>query len=429
MKIFNSIKGAVLCFLAFSMAFAFTACEDEPDKYEIAKCYPTIHYIRKSDVASKDSLLTGAYMGQSIAIVGENLRSITQLFFNDQEAILNTSYMTDNVIIVNVPNTLSDNPTNKIYMVTSGKDTLDYDFMTLVPAPNVASISNEWAKAGEEVTIYGDFLLDYPSSPLKVTMPGNVEISEFTNISKTAVSFIVPQGTEPGYINVETMYGKGRSKFYFRDDRCMLFDWDGTHGKALATGCGWRDGSKVIQSSYPGIEPLDGRFVVFAGHQKAEIGGTWDEDGFCFNYWPDPANGFPELSSIADFTDVANLCLKFEINVPQGWASSALQIIFSGNSQVTNATGNNNYYSDPSVPRAVWAPWHSADGGVYTTKGWQTVTIPLSDFCKSYDGSNIGANISNFTGLTFFVWNGPYEGQECDPVIAIDNIRISPIGK
>ena len=38
-------------------------------------------------------------------------------------------------------------------MVTKAKDTIDYDFKVLVPAPTVNSISCEFAKPGSEVTL------------------------------------------------------------------------------------------------------------------------------------------------------------------------------------------------------------------------------------------------------------------------------------
>ena len=28
---------------------------------------------------------------------------------------------------------------------------------------------------------------------------------------------------QKGFVTVESMYGKGKSKFYFRDDRCILY--------------------------------------------------------------------------------------------------------------------------------------------------------------------------------------------------------------
>ena len=94
------VINSLLLLSALAAPVAFTACEDEPDKYEISDGTPTIHYIRPANVASADSLLTGAYMDNSICIVGENLRSITRMFFNDQEAQLIPSLITDNTMIV-----------------------------------------------------------------------------------------------------------------------------------------------------------------------------------------------------------------------------------------------------------------------------------------------------------------------------------------
>ena len=66
--------------LAISMAgYALTSCEDEPDAFRLADGVPVIRYIRPVDVASSDSLMTGAYMDNQICLVGENLRSIYEL--------------------------------------------------------------------------------------------------------------------------------------------------------------------------------------------------------------------------------------------------------------------------------------------------------------------------------------------------------------
>lgn len=63
----------------------FTSCEDEPDKYEIAEGLPTVRYVRLTDSEVADSLITGAYMSNTICLVGENLRSVYKLYFNDQD--------------------------------------------------------------------------------------------------------------------------------------------------------------------------------------------------------------------------------------------------------------------------------------------------------------------------------------------------------
>lgn len=96
--------------------------------------------------------------------------------------------ITDHTLIVDVPKTLTDNPTNKIYMYNKDGECTEYNFKTLVPEPVVTSLSNEFAKDGETVTLKGDYLLDYENAHLKITFPGNVDVTDFKSISKNAVT-------------------------------------------------------------------------------------------------------------------------------------------------------------------------------------------------------------------------------------------------
>jgi hypothetical protein len=425
MKLTKTILGSALVgTIALLSGITFQSCSDQPDKYEIASGKPSIYYVRLSKVSAKDSLITGAYMGTNITFVGENLRSITKMYFNDQEAILNSSFITDNTLLVDVPNTLTNNPTDKIYMVNNRNDTTTYDFKVLIPKPVVSSLSNEFAADGETVTLNGDYLLNYDTDPLQITMAGNVPVTDFISYSKSAVTFKVPAGSQKGYVYVTTKYGKTKSSFYFRDDRYMLFDWDGTHGNALASGHGWRNG--VIGKSP--VTPVDGNYLIFKGAMTGKIGATWDEDNFSFDYWPDPDNGYPELNTLFDASDLSKLELKFEVNVPVAWNAASLQIIFTGNSDVTYSKASNSYISSNTLPRALWTPWYGTKSG-YTTTGWTTISIPLSEFKYDNGGKALTAGITSdqTTGLTFFVWKGGYVGTDCTPTICIDNIRIAPI--
>ena len=54
-------------------------------------------------------------------------------------------------------------------------------------------------------------------------MPGNVAVTQITNITKTALSFIIPNNVPDGYITVKSIYGSGRSKFQYKDQRNILF--------------------------------------------------------------------------------------------------------------------------------------------------------------------------------------------------------------
>ena len=194
MKTNNIFKGLCLA-LAACASLAVTSCKDEPDAYEIQGGKPTINFIRPVSVEAKDSIITAASMRSTVCVVGENLRSVTALFFNDQPAVLNTSYMTDHTLIVTVPNEIPDLVTDKIYFVTQSKDTVKYDFHVIIPAPVVSSMSNEWAAAGEEVTIVGDYFLDYEEFPLTVNFGDYVlPRSAITSITKNRITFVMPEG-------------------------------------------------------------------------------------------------------------------------------------------------------------------------------------------------------------------------------------------
>lgn len=121
--------------------------------------------------------------------------------------------------------------------------------------------------------------------------------------------------------------------------------------------------------------------------------------------------------------------MKFEICIPASnpWQASAMQIIFSGNDNVTFDTATNAYLSDTALPRALYIPWKST--GSFDTAEWVTASVPLNTFTYTHEGSSAGTGLKPdmLTGLAFFVWNGGVEGTDCSPVIAIDNIRVVPV--
>ena len=192
MKLQNKIPFSLFCLIALVASFSMASCEDEPDKYEVADGLPTVRYIRSPYAVSADSLITEASTGTTICLVGENLRSIYELYFNDVQAILNSIYMTDNTVIVDVPQSIPTEVSNKMYMVTRNGETVEYDFSVTVPAPTLTTMSCEYAPAGSEVTITGNYFVDDPNVPLSVVFPGDIEVTEFTNISQSSISFIMP---------------------------------------------------------------------------------------------------------------------------------------------------------------------------------------------------------------------------------------------
>lgn len=440
MKFINKIWAA----LAISAGFLAVSCEDQPDAFVATEGLPQVDYVRYAD---KDIAITQAFMEESVCLVGENLRSINQLWFNDQEAILNTSYMTDNTLVVGVPKTKATVQTDKIYMITAAQDTVTYDFKVLAPAPVVKSMSNEYAAVGEEVTITGQYFI----SPITVEMQGAVVEESAMKLTETSVTFAIPEGAQPGVIKVITASGTTASPFQYRDPRGLITDFDGPvvtvnsvdHCSSSTAGIipqGWN--IKVTYSSEGGV---DGQYVQL-GPVDLTADGAWNEElklpFWCGNWNGDPMGitsgaGVP-ICNIIDFTNFANMCIKFELCIPKenSWKAGAMQIVFVSAARCANDTWQNNTYIHTSATdggldlcRALYRPWE-ATGEFHTDGKWITVTIPFSDFIYNADGTLGKVPLSgpeDFASLIIWPWSGGVNGADCTPIFRYDNIRAVPV--
>jgi hypothetical protein len=445
---YNKIFSSLLLASAVAFSFSLQSCKDQPDEFELTGGTPTIDYIRPAKASAKDSLLVQAYPQATICLVGSNLTSIKEMYFNDKKAILNTSFITDHTLIVQVPSDIPDLVTDKIYMTTNDGSKLTYDFHVVIPAPTVASMSCEYAVPGSIATIYGSYFVDDPNVPLTVTFPdGQVATIKDINSSRSAITIEVPNCTTEGQITVKSIYGTTNSAFRYLDSRGMLFDFDTPN---IATNVvlgnhGWH--AQKIETDDTAIS---GNFLRLGDPSVTlDADGAWNDGNFSFEYWPgnwqDPENYQGDgvrLTDLADFSDYSNMSYKFEMLVPKDnpWSSGAMQIIVGGVEKITNgaagvkdidgktlAGANNTYFHNDELPRGIYRPWE-ATGSFDTADEWITVTIPISEFKYGFSGAAATGTLTadDFTSLTIFVVSGGIKGTECNPVIKIDNIRAVP---
>lgn len=426
-KIYSYIGAAALAILAVS-------CEDQPDAFKLADGVPVLHYIRPVDVNSADSLLTEAYMESQLCFVGDNLRSIREVWFNDQQAVLNTSFMTDHTLILSVPKNIPGLVSDKIFMITPSRDTVTADFHVLVPGPTISSMSCEYALAGSEAVIYGDYFVDDPNVPLTLTIGGVSVPKKDIKITKNALTFVVPEAPE-GPVKVGTIYGEVESVFHYKDSRGLITDFDGTTDVVPQ---GWN-----IAASYSSEGGISGDYVVLGPADLDEEGG-WQEalklPFWCGNWEGDPMGitsgaGIP-ICNFIDFSDFKNMAFKFELNIPASnpWSSGSMQIVFTSAARCANDSWQNNTYIHTSAKggldlcRALYTPW--AETGSFDTGGeWITVTIPFSDFKYNADGTEGLVPLQgpeDFASLIVWPWNGGVKGTECTPVFKYDNLRAVP---
>lgn len=487
-KINQYTKG--LLFTALAVAgLTLSSCKDQPDAYEVADGVPSVYYIRNlstevqnyndaSDVHyTNGELVEKASPQSTLCLVGDNLRSVYELYFNDCKAVLNTSYITDNTLIVDVPKSVPKEVTNKIYMVTRDGAVVEHPFSVVIPAPNISEMSCEYAAIGDRVTFLGDYFVNYEDFPLEVYFTdaaGNLIPAEINSIADdyTSVEVTIPEGAAEGPITMTSIYGTASSAFHYLDSRGIMFDFDGGTGLYFDGekfgNTGWH--ARTV-SNEGGIR---GNYMQLGdGNATMSEDGGWDDSNFSFEYWcgdwvKEGTLGFTErlsvpLYKIVDVSKPEKMILKFEMCIPAGnaWKAGAMQIIFAPTEYVSNSDGsyvgtdadgnpayganniffrgpsqddwnNNEYFKEKeSLSRALYRPWTTT--GSYDTGGqWQTVTIPIaSSFIYDFDGSGLTFNLKEryFASLTIFVIGGGVNGTECQPVIKIDNIRVIPNNK
>jgi len=427
------MKSIIKYFVAALCVAGLFSCDraDYPDRFRQADGKPTVHFVRPAD---QDVAITSASLEQILCIVGENLKSVHDIYFNDQPAILNTSYMTDNTLVVAVPKNLPVVTTDKMYLITKDSTVVDYDFKVLPPSPVIRSMSNEWAAPGTVATIYGDYFIE----PVEVEFP-NGKVTDFKKISKTELQFVIPTTAVEGKIKVTTASGVSSSSFHYRDTRGLITNFDGATDVVPQ---GWN-----IKVTYKTEGGVDGQYVEL-GPSTLDENGAWNED-LKLPFWCGSWNGDPmsitsgagvPICNFIDMTGFSNMSFKFELCIPKEnpWKSGAMQIVFASAQRCANDSWQNNTYikgkgettegQGGTLCRGLYSPWKET--GSFDTNGeWITVTIPISEFKYDPDGKEGEIPLlkpEDFASLVIWPWNGGTKGTECTPVFRYDNIRVVP---
>ncbi|MDJ1486303.1 glycan-binding surface protein [Cytophagaceae bacterium YF14B1] len=391
-----------------TISVSFNACKDE----ELGA--PVIKQVRMLDPATKDSTFTQTYPGTLIAIQGENLAGAKNIYFNDYNASFNPVYNTNQTIIITIPAEAPTEATessvpNTLRIVTTHGETT-FSFTLLPPKPVISSIYNENGLPGSKMTITGAnfYLVE------KITFPGNVEVTEFTvSEDAEAIEVTIPASlTTSGSVKVTTKYGDVESSapvnFYTGSGVLCNFDDVNT----LIWGCATSNDN----TKFPGGH---GNYALM------EFAGIGAGDGGWWNTNRSINTGSAQWVSAGNLNDgIANYSLKFEIYIKEEWKVGSILIAKDGNW--------NNYM-------ARYAPWSGGDNSssstAYTTTiGWHTVTIPLTDFKKTKDGSydDSGSAPTSLTqvlgesgagGINFYFVNDGSEAVKTFST-AVDNIRV-----
>lgn len=378
MKSVNKI--ILILLLAVGMVSTFISC-----KKDETPGTPSVSYVRVTRPESSDSLLVGAGQGQLIAIVGNNLQDAVEVWFNDQQARLTPTYITNTSILVSVPSQIPATVTNQLKIVFKNGYELLHNFQVQISKPVVTSMVSEFVNDGDVATINGNYFY----APLTVTFTGGATGTVVTRKDQQ-IQVQVPAGAQPGPITIKTNFGEVTSAFWFRDSRNHIIDGDpheGWWGTYLVTA---PDPSKGDPAK------ISGNYYRFKKQVKSW---TWDSPEVAGG----PASSMPNHSkNIPDdaIQNPAGYNVKFEINTLKPYNANTIRL------NVGLTEEDNNAY--------IWQPPFDSKGQ------WSTVTIPFEDMVASYAKKPAVSASGYWTRILVF---GP---GDLDADICFDNLRIVP---
>ena len=263
-----------------------------------------------------DSLLVGAFMGSLIAIVGEDLEHTVELWFNDQQASLTPTYITNETIIVNVPSSVPVEVTNEIRFVFANGEEMTHPFNVNVPAPILTGIKSEYVEAGDIAVLTGDFFFE----PTSVTFPGGAE-GQIVSLGKTEIQVMVPEGAEVGEIAVNTNFGTAFSDFIFRDDRNVVVNFDDKRSRS------WNSPVANVMAGEGRVAPCSGNYTYF--EWDAVGAWQWVNELNMMYIAEDGETGRGNVPIFPAGASVNEWGVRFELNVPFEWREIPLEIFFA----------------------------------------------------------------------------------------------------
>jgi hypothetical protein len=384
--------------IAAMVVLALCACNKDDDGVN-SDATPVIRYVRPTAAEAADSLLTKGFMGNTVAIIGDNLAGVCEVWFNDQQATsLNPTMVADHAVIVTIPTEMYEEQNDLIRVVTrKGKETT-HPFVTMPPPPAPRLLSPEYAMPGTEVTITGAYFYG-ETGDIKVYFPGNAE-AEVVSHTATEIVVTVPDigPTASGQLTVESPFGATRSTFRFRDNSGMFID---------AEGDAWNNWNL---SAFDSENGCSGTYIKFAGST-----GSWA--------WP--ANSLqlfyvnPSQQPLVTTGNVSDYALRFEIKVTE-WHDTPLLMWFDN---------DGNHGVDDAWAQYHWKPYvvNGAKTDFTTNGKWITVTVPLTNFNTDKE-EKAERKIKTLDELVNFsmMWFGAADG-EYSLDVRMDNFRIISI--
>ena len=393
MKRFESII-RLLC--VSLVAIGFTACTEEDDYFSTTSQNTPISisrvFLEDADSSVPDREVTFARLGQVIRVEGSGFYGVKYIYVNGYETYFNRAYVTDSNILFQLDEDtpITDAEEDERNIIRFVKDGVEgsFTFDIRAAAPSISYISNTLPQPGETVFVYGTNLHETTS----ITLPGDIAVSsdgiDSDDEEGTWYSFVMPSGvTEGGSITSVGVNGTAMTPAYFNENSCYILNFDGMGTQGYWS---WSETSSMCDSEHDVVnDPLSsGRgLCAMLVPQRLLDAGVQSGKSRVSEWWTagndDSDDDWSRMyTTIPEETPVSEVALQFDIYVPEAWTGTGqIQINLINN---YNLSGIGTTDDGTSSLVNFYVPWieDGATVDFITTDGWQTVTIPFSEFNK-----------------------------------------------
>lgn len=192
--------------LLFLTVFSIVSCESEFDVDEIESSGPPV--IESVSEAREDVPVTQGVLENTYILRGENLATITGVYFNGVRGGFNPALGTNNIAFVTIPENAPYVGQDNVMRIENLSGSTEYDFSLLTIEDFTEATTEEGVKT---VTLIGG---DFTDTSRVTFVSGTEEDgnlvereAEILSVSETEVTVAVPDGVEQAYIYLETSRG------------------------------------------------------------------------------------------------------------------------------------------------------------------------------------------------------------------------------
>ena len=242
----------------------------------------------------------------------------------------------------------------------------------IVATPTITAVSNENANPGDSVYVYGTYLKNIQS----LSFAGNAITSFVSAADGSSVGFVQPPLNGGGPVSVTTKFGSTATVYNVNDistGALSNWEWGGVFNWQ------WWGGASLT-SNNPDFPGNSSQYLTLkTSILAAGEGNTYSSYAIRLN-----STQWVPVANLGDPVD--NWAFKFEVSVPNAWNGGSIAI-----------------QPSPGTYTARWEPWQvsATRTAPVSTRGWVTVTIPLTWF-RTKDanlGDGKGVSITKISDL------------------------------